>query len=80
MSIAQSGENGVHFGKHLSAEHRKKIGDGQRGLKKSLEHKRKIGLANTGKKRTPEARAKMRRAHRIRRERLYKEQQRKNKT
>jgi NUMOD3 motif len=48
------------YGRKMSAETRKKMSIGHKGMKFSEEHKRKIGLAHKGRKLTEEHKAKMR--------------------
>ena len=49
----------AHKGKKLSAEHRKKIGEGITGRKVSAETRKKIGEAHKGKKLSAEHRKKI---------------------
>lgn len=51
---AGKGEENFHFGKPKSEEHKKKIGDANRGRVKTEEEKLKFSLANKGKKKNPE--------------------------
>jgi len=50
ISLSTMGEKNHFYGKVPSKEHRKKIGDGNRGKKQTEEHKRKISDAHIGKK------------------------------
>jgi group I intron endonuclease len=53
------GENNPIFGKHLSEEHKKKIGEGNKGKKLSEETKKKLSEANKGKHHSEETKRKM---------------------
>lgn len=62
ISEAQKGEKHHYYGKHLSAEHRKKLGDSHRGKHyrpRSAEHCKRLSEANTGKHPDAIAREKM---------------------
>ena len=50
MSEKMKGENSPFYGKHLSKEHKRKIGESHRGKHLSEEHKRKIGEKSKGRK------------------------------
>ncbi|NCB40871.1 MAG: hypothetical protein EOM80_19120 [Erysipelotrichia bacterium] len=48
IAQAQSGEKHYNYGKHLPEEHRKKISEGGKGLKRNNATRRKISAANAG--------------------------------
>lgn len=45
ISEANKGANNPHYGKHLSAEHRLKIGESLKGVHRSVETRRKLSEA-----------------------------------
>lgn len=65
ISEGLRGANHHYYGKHLSEEHRRKLGEAHRGKKyapRSPEHCRKLSEVNTGKHPTEETRQKLRAA------------------
>jgi len=66
MHEARLGEKHPMFGKHLSEEHRRKIGEAQKGKIISEEFRQKMSELHKGKIISKETREKMREAHKKR--------------
>lgn len=63
VSESKMGEKNPMYGKPLSLEHRRKIGEANKGKKISEEHKYKISIANTGREQSTEQKQKSSESH-----------------